>query len=86
MSLNDLHNAHFPIKTKIISSKRKMKPWLTSGILKSVKTKSRYFKLYKLGLMNETTYKNYKNKFTSMLRCAKENYYRILFINNKKKQ
>ena len=82
--LNDLHNAHFPIKTKIISSKRKMKPWLTSGILKSVKTKSRYFKLYKLGLMNETTYKNYKNKFTSMLRCAKENYYRILFINNKK--
>ena len=64
--LNDLHNNYIPIKTKKISRKRKMKPWLSSGILKSVKTKSRYFKLYKLGFMDETTYKNYRNKFTAV--------------------
>ena len=36
----------FPLRVKYISSKRLLKPWLTSGILKSIRTKSNNFKLF----------------------------------------
>ena len=82
--VNDIYCSNFPVKTKTISVKRLMKPWLTSGILHSIRKKSKYFKLLKLGIINESTYKCYKNRLTNVVRHAKENYYRHLFVNNKK--
>ena len=37
----------FPIRVKYVSYKRLEKPWISSGILKSIKSKSTYFKLNK---------------------------------------
>ena len=41
------YNNCFPIKTKMISTKRLSKPWLSSGILKSIKSKHNKHRLYK---------------------------------------
>jgi exonuclease III len=48
-TVNKLYCNCFPIKTKLISLKRLSKPWLTSGILNSIKTKTTYCKLTKFG-------------------------------------
>ena len=58
-----------------MSSKRLCKPWISSGILKLIKTKSQYFKLYKLEIISETTNLNYRNRLNSVIRQAKRNYY-----------
>ena len=53
------------------------KPWLSKGLLKSIRTKN---KLYKQYLTNrsphyEIRYKNYNNKLNHSLRIAKRTYY-----------
>ena len=82
--INELYCKNFPIKTKFISSKRLSKPWLSTGILKSIKTKSKYLKLFKLGVVTKFFYNSYKNKLTSVIRFAKNAFYRNIFSNNKK--
>lgn len=52
---------------------------MTSAILNSIKTKSSYYKLSKLGIIDETFYKRYKNKLTSVIRISKETYYKKSF-------
>ena len=78
-SLNRLYCDSFPIKVKIISDKRLKKPWLSQGILKSIQTKAKYFKLYKMGFISESRNKNFKNRLTSIIRAAKKNYYASRF-------
>lgn len=60
-----------------MSNYRLSKPWLSKGLLKSIRTKN---KLYRQYLSNqsshyETRYKNYKNKLNHSLRIAKRIYY-----------
>lgn len=68
----------FPIKMiRRGSSKRTNTPWITKGLLTSVRTKH---KLYKKYLANPTPYrdsryKNYKNKLNHLIRKAKKHYY-----------
>ena len=64
------------------------KPWLTSGILNSIKYKSKLFKIYKLGTVNHNTYRLYRNHLTQLVRLAKYDYYINIFSefkNNTKK-
>ena len=77
--LNQLYFSNFPIMTKFISVKRLNKPWLSSAILKSIKTKSKYFKMFKLGQINSYTNNVYKNLLTKVIRKAKQNYYHSSF-------
>lgn len=77
--LNNLYTSSFPIKTKYLSEKRFKKPWLTPALLQSIKNKSKYFKLYKLGLISHVFYTNYKNKLTSLIRRSKEQYFHSEF-------
>ena len=77
--VNEQYCKNFPLQTKTISSKRLSKPWLTSGIIRSIKTKSVYFKMYKRGLISETTNNTYKNLLNKTIRKAKQNYFRNLF-------
>ena len=79
--LNDAYKRCFPLKTKQVGLKRLQKPWLTPAILKSIKTKSNYFKLYKLGLISKQVNNQYRNKLTTIIRQAKELYYRRAFEN-----
>ena len=81
--INELYNNCFPIKTKCITTKRLHNAWLTNGILNSIKYKSKLFKMYKLGNISHDRFKQYRNNLTQVIRSAKLNYYRQIFINFK---
>ena len=51
--------------------------------MSSIKTKSQYFKLVKMGLMDVGHYNSYKNKLTKVIRVAKEAYFKNLFKTNR---
>ena len=64
--------------------KQKHKPWITKGLLKSIKHKN---KLYKIMLKENTPenaqqYKKYRNKLTHIKELAKKNYYEELVGKN----
>ena len=69
---------HAPLVT--LSKKRskiKYEPWISKGLIKSLKTKSALFKGY-LESRNQVAYhiyKNYKNKLNHIIRKAKKQYY-----------
>ena len=67
--------------TKFVSAKRLNNPWLTPGILNSIKYKSKLFKMYKLGIADHKTYTQYRNQVTHITRSAKKNYYMHIFSN-----
>jgi len=60
--LFEIYDRSFPLKVKYIGRKRFDKPWLTTGLIKSIRTKSRYFKLYKLGKISKEFNNAYKNQ------------------------
>ena len=71
------YDSCFPLKKIKMSNYRLSKPWLSKGLLKSIRTKN---KLYKQYLTNQSShyeirYKNYKNKLNHSLRIAKRIYY-----------
>lgn len=78
-TLDLMYCRSFPMKTKFVSVKRIKKPWLTPAILRSVKTKSSYFKLLKLGLISRETNNAYRNCLNSVVRSAKRNYFKECF-------
>ena len=77
--LNDIYYSSFPIEIKFVTAKRLSKPWLSKAILNSVKTKSKYFKLYRLGLISQMIY----NVITSVVKRAKANYHKSTFLKSK---
>ena len=82
--INYLYCKNSSLKTKYISYKRLSKPWMTSAIFNSIKTKSKLFKLVKLGKFSKISYNNFKNRLTSVLRSAKNSYYKNIFRENAK--
>ena len=82
--LNSAYCNCFQVKHKFVSTKRSKKPWLTSGILKSIREKSRKFKLFKLGQISKHNYNQYKNRVTSVIRSSRDSYYDALFRANTK--
>ena len=74
-----VYNESFPIMTKTVSSKRFEKPWLTTGLINSIKNKNKMLKMVKLGFATEDRYKGYKNKLVNLLKIAKKKYYTNLF-------
>ena len=58
-----------------MSPKRLCKPWISSGILKSIKSKFRYLKVYKLGAIREANNRNYRNRLNSLTGQEKRDYY-----------
>lgn len=73
-----LFDSCFPFRTikgKALNSFRK--PWITKGLLKSIKKKNKLYKNYICNRSNSqlAKYKTYKNKLTLLLRTAKKQYY-----------
>ena len=64
------------------------KPWITRGILTSIKTKNRLFKKYyksnSFDLQKKQQYKKYLNKLTHIKNIAKRSYYKNLIKKNKR--
>ena len=52
-------------------------PWITPGILKSMKTRNKLYKTYirKSNEENHKKYKQYRNKLTDIIRNSKKMYY-----------
>jgi exonuclease III len=76
--LTALYNSHFPLEKRTCNLYRNHnKPWITGGILKSIKKKHRIYKdSIKANLLDKTSrYKQYKNKLTSIIRAAERQYY-----------
>ena len=80
--VNDLYCRNFQLKTKFISQKRFQKPWLSNSLLKCIKNKSKYFKLFKIGSISHSFYSNYRNTLTKLLRHSRNEYYSNYFKNN----
>jgi hypothetical protein len=80
---SNIYNDCFPVKT--IKKSKFYKPWISKGILKSIKRKN---KLYKSFLQNrnpiaENKYKVYKNKLTHSIIIAKRIYFDMKLDENK---
>ena len=74
-TLDRIYCDSFPMKTKYISYKRLNKPWLTNGLLKSIKNKSVYYKKFKMNQISERFYKNYHNSLTKTIKYAKNMFF-----------
>ena len=61
------------------------KPWLTKGLLRSIKNKNILYKRFirSATVQNNTLYKNYKNKLNHLIRIAKRMYYEQQLSNSK---
>jgi hypothetical protein len=69
-----IYDSSFPLK-KIKSSKlNSRKPWVTNGLLKSIKRKNKLYRKYLSfpTAQNETLYKACKNKLTKLLKNAND--------------
>ena len=81
--VNQLYCSCFPLLVKYVSQKRLKKPWLSPGIIKSIKTKSLYFKYTKLGLLCPEFNRKYRNLLTNVIRSARRDYYLKAFNSSK---
>ena len=77
--LDKYYNRCFPLKTKIVGTKRLSKPWITSALHKSINRKHILFKLVKRNRYNPDVYKRYCNTLNNLLKIAKLNYYKQKF-------
>ena len=82
-TVGHVFEASFPLKTKEISAKRLDSPWITSGVLNSIKTKNKLFKDFKLGLIENSIYTRYRNHLNSIIKKAKKDYYINYFDKHK---
>ena len=81
-TLDDLYCKNFPIKSKFISNKQILNPWVSPYINKLIHAKSDYFELYKLGVVSKTENNRYKNKVKSIIDAHKNVYFRKSFKEN----
>lgn len=70
------HKKHFPLK-KLKHHPQPWKPWISQGLLKSIKKKDKLYKQYlsNLSSQKEEKYKTYKNKLNHSLKIATRLYY-----------
>ena len=80
--LNKLYMSCFPKATKQCTEKLLNNKWLTPGIKTSIKTKYRYYKLYKQGLITMDLNKRYNNLLKKVIDKAKKTYRKNLFARN----
>jgi hypothetical protein len=78
----ELYNETLPVVNKKIKIYcNKYKPWITTGILKSVKKKNTLYKkfLIKKSPDSKEIYIKYKNKLTNVIRNSQKSYYNMKF-------
>ena len=78
-SFKQITDMHSPLRLNSRKEQKlALKPWITKGILKSIKTKNRLFnqcyKRYNSDLITQS--KQYSNKLTTVKSIAKQDYFR----------
>ena len=78
-----LFNKYFPL-TRMSRKQFKHKPYITKGILTSIRHKNKLFKKYleHNTAINEINYKRFRNKTVNLIRKSEENYHRTLILDN----
>lgn len=64
----DFYNRHFPLKSFWITEKHLGKPYITPGIIKSIKRRNKLQKLFAKWPLT------YRNMLTTIIRTARDNY------------
>ena len=87
--LDALINEHLPLKRLSKNQiKNRNKPWITKGILKSVRKRDNVYKRFmkeKDPIVREILrdqYKRYRNCLVNLIRCSKTNYFKKYFNDN----
>ena len=88
---NNLLDAHAPLKKLSIKNfKRRFKPWITLGIITSLKIKNSLYKKFTRAKDNESKislearFKNYRNMLVLLMRKSKEIHFKNFFLSNAK--
>ena len=68
--LTSLYNRFFHIKTKTLRHDTVNSPWLSSGIMKSIKTKNKLYKKYLLKLIPYAEYTIYSNRLKTIIKAV----------------
>ena len=68
---------HCPLK-KVRKRKRKIAPWLTPGLMKSIKRKNTLYRKYVANFTDSSKkkYTIYRNRLNALIKNAKQNYFR----------
>ena len=84
--LLEITNKHAPIR-KVTNKKKKQlkRPWITKGILSSIKKRQKLFKSHFLSsdIQTRKEYKIYRNKLIKLKSIAKRDYFESQFLNYK---
>ena len=72
----DTLNSCCPTKRVMNKKHCLVKPWITCGMLRSIKTKSVYYKKSLNNPLFKPIFRQYSNKLTQLLRISKTNYYK----------
>ena len=78
-------NVNFPLTKESFGKKTHLKkPWMTIGLLTSLKNRARLYKQFLTGKIGKVTYTIYKNTLTKLIRARKKQYYDDFFYKNNK--
>ena len=74
---NQLYELYFPFKEHKTKSYKPRKPWITTGLVKSIKTKHKLFLVYinHNSTENHNKYKIYRNKLNHLIKISKNKYF-----------
>ena len=72
-------NKCFPIKTKLVGTKRLLTPWLTNSLIKSIRLKHYRYKLMKNGQYDKCNYTIYCKLLTKLIKISKNRYFASVF-------
>jgi len=80
-----LYDKHIPLKKIEYNNKSPKKPWITNGLLNSIKMKNSIYKSMMITRDDSQTilYKKYRNKLTNLLKIAEKSYYKKQLENSK---
>ena len=82
--IDNLYNKYFPLKTKILSKKAQLKPWVSQVLVKRIKIRDKLFKLSNKGRVDRNIYTQFRNLLTNQIRDAKATYFNNQFDRCKK--
>jgi len=76
-TFGSLYDNHFPKKKTRINKRRENKPWITAGMIKSIKTRNNlYIKFIKNpNNVNKSKYVKYRNKLTKLIKVSCNKHY-----------
>ncbi len=76
-----MYDKHFPKIRKKINKRRENKPWITGGIIKSIKSRNKlYIKFIKNPTdLNKSNYVKYRNKLNKIIKISCKQYYSTKF-------